>query len=448
MQSTSTDRSITLDLVQRALSVRYESLPPDVRRVARDGLTDWLGCTIAASREAVCDIVTRCALEEGGEPQATLIARGVKASLPQATLVNGTASHALDYDDVNLALPGHVGVALLPGLVALAEHRGATTADFFAAFVAGYETACRIGVMLGPAHYANGFHATATIGSLGAAVACAHLLRLSVEATRHALGIAATQAAGLKAMFGSMAKPLHAGLAAQAGLRAALLAQRGFTSRTDALECSEGFAQVHGTDFNVASALAEPAGGYHLLSNLFKFHASCFSTHATIEAVASLRREHRIEADRVVQIHILAGECCRICNIQHPRDGLEAKFSLRAVAVFALLGMDTSRLETWERVTENEVASTLQRVRVELAPGMGLSESVVTLRLATGEPLQRALDCGSPMRDKAAQSARVAAKFLAITAPVVGAERSQRLLERLRTLTPQEDMRTLMNDCL
>src|SRR5262249_14371887 len=153
----------------------------------------------------------------------------------------GAAAHALDYDDVNVAIPGHPSVAILPGLLALAERQRASGRDVSTAFVAGYETACRIGIALLPGHYHLGFHATGTIGSLGAAAACARLLGLSAMARAAALGIAATQAAGLKAQFGTMCKPFHAGKAAQNGLLAARLAARGFTSRDDILECAQGF---------------------------------------------------------------------------------------------------------------------------------------------------------------------------------------------------------------
>lgn len=439
---------LTARLAEQALRVRHEQLPDDVRRVARDCLTDWLACALAGAREPASRIVAACLLDEGGAPQATLIGTGGKASVAQAALANGTASHALDYDDVNLALPGHVSVAVLPGLVALAEQRQASAADLIAAFVAGYETACRIGALVAPAHYANGFHATATIGSLGAAVACAHLLRLPVPQTCHAIGIAATQAAGLKAMFGSMAKPLHAGHAAQAGLRAALLAQKGFTSRADALECAQGFARAHGADFHTEDALALPAGGYHLLNNLFKFHAACFSTHSTIEAVNALRREHGLTAAAVSQVRVLAGEACAICNVQHPSTALEAKFSLRASAAFALLGIDTSRLETWDRVAEEGVRQVVDRVRVDLVPGRGLSESVVTLRTTAGRTFEKEVQAGIPLADKARQSQRVAAKFLALAVPVLGEARSRRTLDRLQDFEGSAGIAALLREGL
>ena len=172
------------------------------------------------------------------------------------------SAHALDYDDVNLAMPGHPSVAILPGLLALAEQRHSSGRDVITAFVAGYETACRIGSALQPGHYNLGFHATGTVGCFGAAAACARLLGLDAEATAQALGIAGTQAAGLKSQFGTMCKPFHAGKASQNGLLAARLAARGFSSRPDLVECEQGFALTHGPDFSPEAALAAPAGGF------------------------------------------------------------------------------------------------------------------------------------------------------------------------------------------
>jgi 2-methylcitrate dehydratase PrpD len=440
-------QGLTAQLIARVLPLRCDDLPADVRRVARDCLLDWVACTYVGLSESASTLVTQAALEEGAHPRATFIGRDVKGSPLQAALVNGTASHALDYDDVNLAVPGHMSVAIIPALLALAEERGASGAELIAAFVAGYETACRIGKLVEPAHYANGFHATATVGSLGAAIACAHLLQLSPEQAAHAVGVAATQAAGLKAMFGTMAKPLHAGLASQAGLRAALLARNGFTARTDAIECRQGFAQVHGTDFRIDDALAQPEGGYHLLANLFKFHAACYSTHSTIDALADLRRERGLQPGTIESVHVVAGEGCTICNIQSPTTALEAKFSLRAAAAFALLDLDTSSLETWARATDPNVVAVRDRVEVELVPHMNLSEAEVTVRLSDGTQLCRREDSGIPMTDKAAQSTRVEEKYKALVAPVLGQRRSAEVLKLLREIEQQPDCRVLLRLC-
>jgi 2-methylcitrate dehydratase PrpD len=439
--------SLTRFLVEKALGIRHDILPEPVRMVARDCLVDWLACGFAGLGEPVSGIVAATVREEGGNAQATLLGLPGRYTLSQAALVNGTVAHALDYDDVNLSVPGHMSVTILPGLLALAEHRGSPPADVIAAFVAGYELACAVGTLVEPAHYANGFHATATIGCLGAAMACAHLLKLPVVQACHAVGVAATQAAGLKAMFGSMAKPLHAGLASQAGLRAALLAEKGFVSRPDILECEQGFARVHGGDFHLERALARPRAGFHILNNLFKFHAACYSTHSTIEAIAALRYSHTIDVESVSRIEVVAGEGCSVCNIQSPGTAVEAKFSLRAAAAFAMLGVDTSSLQIWARVTDPSVADMLGRVRVDLVPHMSLSDAAVTIVQRDGRRSTLAYDSGEPIADKAAQSAKVLAKFRAISRPVLGDARMEQILSLLASFERQQSVLPLMRLC-
>jgi 2-methylcitrate dehydratase PrpD len=360
-----TGPSITGTLAARAAGLRFASLPEDIVELAQQCLLDWLGVTIAGAGDQAARIVRDEVMSQGGHPQASLIGRPQKVSSHQAALINGVASHALDYDDVNWSLEGHPSVAIIPGLLALAEHRGASGADFITAFLAGYETACRIGKLVSPSHYKRGFHATSTIGSFGAAAACARLLGLDAEQTAIALGIAGTQAAGLKSMFGTMCKPFHAGKAAQNGLLAASLAARGFDSRPDVLECVQGFAQTQSDDYNLEAAIEDPPGGYHLRGNLFKYHAACYMTHSAIECARRLTERFNIapESVREVIVHVdpaLEG----VCNIPEPKTGLEAKFSLRLMTAFALANVDTASIESYSKDNCAGLAWLRDKVRV------------------------------------------------------------------------------------
>src|SRR6266566_2812163 len=274
---------LTRSLAAQASEVAYDALPEAVRALARQCMLDYYGVALAGADDELVTILLAELDEAGGAAQASVI--GHKARLPalSAALVNGAAGHALDYDDVNLAMPGHPSVAILPGLLALAEQRQSSGREVIAAFVAGYETACRTGSALRPGHYDRGFHATGTVGCLGAAAACARLLGLDAEQTAQAIGIAGTQAAGLKSQFGTMCKPFHAGKASQNGLLAARLAARGFSSRPDLVECEQGFALTHGPDFRPEAALTAPPNGFYIFANLFKYHAACYLTHGPIE---------------------------------------------------------------------------------------------------------------------------------------------------------------------
>src|ERR1051326_6860509 len=318
--------TLTRVLAAQASAVTYESLPEPVRELARQCVLDYYGVGLAGADDPLATILLDELAEAGGAAQASIIGRKAKLPALSAALANGAIGHALDYDDVNLAMPGHPSVAILPGLIALAEQRKRTGRDVVAAFVAGYETACRIGMALRPGHYDRGFHATGTIGAFGAAAACAHLLGLDAEATARALGIAGTQAAGLKSQFGTMCKPFHAGKASQSGLLAARLAARGFSSRPDLVECEQGFALTHGPDFKADAALAEPASGFHIFANLFKYHAACYLTHGPIEAAREIRERHGVKPEQIARMTLsLDRSTERVCNIPAPTHGLEAK---------------------------------------------------------------------------------------------------------------------------
>src|SRR5947209_7201378 len=324
------ETNLTQVLASKSATLEYEALPPEAHELARQCVLDYFGVALAGAGDELVRLLLDELAEAGGAPQASIIGHETRLPALSAALVNGAAGHALDYDDVNMAMPGHPSVAILPGLLALAELRGSSGREVITAFVAGYETACRIGAALQPGHYNLGFHATATVGCFGAAAACARLLGLDTAATATALGIAGTQAAGLKSQFGTMCKPFHAGKAAHNGLLAARLAARRFSSRTDIVECVQGFALTHGPDFAPAAALATPEGGFHLLANLFKYHAACYLTHAPIECGRQLREQFGLAPSDIGTISLALNRACdRICNIPAPIDGLQAKFSLR-----------------------------------------------------------------------------------------------------------------------
>ncbi len=437
IRSTGRDAPVTSELAQRAARLTYDALPDHVLQIARQCVLDWLAVTLAGAGEELTRLLRDEAREQGGKPMASLIGHGDKTSTQQAALVNGAASHALDYDDVNLAMSGHPTVPVLPGVLALAEARGASGAELLTAFVAGYETACRAGALVAPGHYARGFHATATVGSLGAAAACARLLGLDADRTAIALGIAGTQAAGLKAQFGTMCKPLHAGKAAQNGLIAATLAARGFSSRPDILECAQGFAATQSADMNPEAALADPPGGWHLRNNLFKYHAACYLTHAPIECAHGLREKHHIDANavRAVTLKLDAG-ASKVCHILAPRTGLEAKFSLRLTTAFALAGRDTAGLATYSEAQANDplLVQLRDKVSVEFQRGWPHTLAEMTVTSADGRSFQARHDSGIPASDLAAQGRRLQAKFMSLAEPVLGRARAEALAAAVEDL--------------
>ncbi|WP_426413366.1 MmgE/PrpD family protein [Bradyrhizobium ganzhouense] len=440
------ESGMTRALAHRIATLRYEDLPADVVAIAKHCILDWVALTVQGAHEPLATILAEQVAAEGGNDSATLIGRSRGASPRQAALVNGAASHALDYDDVNIRMMGHPTAAVLPAALALAESRGASGRDLIAAFVTGYETECEVGELVSPSHYARGFHATGTIGTFGAAAACAHLCRLDPEAVATALGIAGTQAAGLKSMFGTMCKPLHAGKAGESGLLAAELAARGFSSRTDVLECANGFVATHADDGRPVHQFSSSSGKHHIVDNLFKYHACCHQTHAAIEALRALQVEHQFFGSDVVKVTLRhdAGADA-ICNIARPTTGLEIKFSLRMIAALTLAGIDTALVANFDDANARDPALQALRDKVEVtfARDWPLTRSEVTVQLADGRVLTGVHDSGLPEKDLGRQQTRLLAKFRLLVGPVFDLRRADDIAADILSLEQQADLKHL-----
>lgn len=443
-----TGTQVTAALAARAAGLHLDDIDDDARAVARQCLLDWFAVTIAGADEPCVALLTAEAEEQGGNPQSTLIGHGLRLSTRQAALVNGTASHAHDYDDVNMTLSGHATVAVAGGLLALAEKLDASGEDVLTAFVAGYETACRVGALVMPGHYAMGFHSTATAGTFGAAAACGRLLGLDADQMARAFGIAGTMAAGLKSQFGTDCKPFHAGRATESGLMAATMAARGFTSRSDILDCEQGFAATHSKHFNPEAAVGDaPGGGFHVRNNLFKYHAACYLTHAAIESGRQIRAEHAPAADEIAAVSIQVEKGAdRVCNIAEPATGLETKFSLRMTTAFALAGIDTAGMVNYTaaNATDPRLTALRDRVQVDLTSGISATFSDVTVTLKDGTRLQASHDSGIPAADVSMQGQRIGAKFDALAKPVIGDNRAGALRAALENIETAPSIAEIM----
>ncbi|QQS14097.1 MAG: MmgE/PrpD family protein [Rhodospirillales bacterium] len=438
---------VTAALAAKAAGLRYQHLSPEARTVAKQCVLDFLGVSISGMDEPLTGILSEVAGEDGGSARSTVIGRGEHVGIATAALINGAMGHALDYDDVHLGMGGHPTVPVAPAVLALAEARGLSGRDVVTAFVAGLETECRIGRLVGPSHYAAGWHNTGTIGAFGAAAACANLLGLDAERTRHALGIAGTQAAGLKSVFGTMCKPLHAGKAAQNGVQAARWAAKGFTSHPSILDVPQGFLATQSTTPRPAEALAEPEGGFHIPATLFKYHAACYLTHSSIEAVRTLKERFKLTGEEVERVTLRIDEGhLKVCGIPEPRTGLEIKFSLRFTAAMALAGRDTANdsVYTDELANDPALAALRDKVAIETRRHDRHSAAEVVMRLRDGREVSETTDVGEPMADLDAQWHKLAAKFRALVAPVLGAERTERLVAACRDLDSVEDLGAFM----
>lgn len=417
-------QGFTAAVVERAKRIASGELPDNVRTVARQCLLDWFGVTIAGCREPLVHSLIDQAKEEGSTGITTVIGESQKFSARQSALIHGAMGHAIDFDDVNIAGHGHITAATVPAALAIAQARKASGKELLSAFVAGYEASVMVGRYVGRVHYDHGFHATVTVGSFGAAMASALLMKLDDEACARALGIAGTQAAGLKSQFGTMCKPFHAGKANENGVVGAQLAARGFTSRPDILECVQGFAGVLAEGGDEAAGLVPARDGAHVTDNLFKFTAACYSTHGTVALMRQLQREHGFSADQVRRVQLRVEPAAdRICNIPKPRTGLEAKFSLKFNAALALRGIDTADPSNYaDALTEREDLCVLRdRVVVQPMPtGWTVTVTEADIELDDGRILSGRHDTGIPATDLKEQGERLLQKFVALTAPVVG----------------------------
>ncbi|VVN92486.1 MmgE/PrpD family protein [Pseudomonas fluorescens] len=426
------NENITFELASLAVSIRLEEIPPQVLSIARQAVLDWLGVTVAGADDSVTQILAGFMVSQGGHPHCTLIGQVDRLPASAAALVNGTASHALDYDDVNFSVPGHATAPVLAAALALGENIQASGAQLLEAFIAGYEISCRVGQLVAPNHYSKGFHATATMGCFGAAAAASRLLGLDAETTERALGIASTRAAGLKAAFGSSCKALQVGEAARGGLVAAILAQRGVDVSENMIGHRLGFARTHSTDMNVHSALrppryvadfavettdAAPAYVYHLETNLFKYHNSCYETHSAIESVLYLVRTEELKVSDIVEIDICVNpHCDDICNIAWPDTPLQAKFSLKHTVAMALLGKNTADPSAFndQNLGDPQVLALQELACVILDPALRVPETIVRIKLRDGHELERRHDSSRPETDLKAQQDRLTNKFRAL----------------------------------
>lgn len=364
---------------------------------------DWAACGLAGRGEPVSRILHDKGLSEGGAREAGLL-RGGRVPARAAALVNGATSHALDYDDTHFAHIGHPSVAVLPAALALAEREGHSMNNMLEAALFGAEASIRVGLWLGRGHYQIGFHQTATAGAFGATVAAARLLQLDEAKTGHALGLAATKAAGLKSQFGTMGKPLNAGLAAECGVMAADWAAAGLESNPDSLEGVNGFAATH------HGAMDERAFDNLGTDWLFetvshKFHACCHGLHAMLEA---LRCVDEAPGALVVHSH---PRWMTVCNIESPTTGLEAKFSYRMAAAMALSGIDTGAIASFsdDLAKRTDLAALMARITVKTDDSLTETQSRV---LADGREVFH--DLATPM-SLAEREARLRAKAMALT---------------------------------
>ncbi|MDF2837225.1 MAG: protein involved in propionate catabolism [Paenibacillus sp.] len=411
--------SPTRELAERI--VRSEPLKEaKVAEAVRAAMLDWLASAMAAASDPGAAMLLSAlgiGAEGRGAGASSILGFRYRASATDAALVNGYLSHALDYDDVHESVRGHPSAVLLSALLAEAEERGSSGAELIAAYAVGAETMCRLGLALGSRHYEAGWHSTSTLGTLGAAAACARLTGLDVEATIRALGLAATQSGGLRVHFGSAVKPLHAGMAARAGLFAARLAATGFAGAEEPLAGPIGFLSLFGGEGTSPERVVEAWGQPWQIVEpglWFKPYPCCSAAHHAADAALAIRSESGFAAEKVVRAEVVfppGGDAALV--VREPKTGAEGRFSAEYVVAAALadgeLGIDAFSDRPIRGDLARLAAKVSRRYDAELAPAPNAMPkgrfAVLTVELADGTTRTERVDCprGSPGRPLSAE---------------------------------------------
>ena len=397
--------SITEEAANFIENVSFADIPDDAIHIGKRCIVDGLGLYVAGSEEHSLELLIAEAAEMGGREDANLITTGQKVPAPMAARVLGTAGHAHDWDDSQVSTdPAHIYGLLthptIPPLTAsivMAQARGPIAGkDLMLAFQTGFEVECKISEWMLPQHYMSGMHSSGTVGTFGAFAAAAKIIDLKGEKLRHGFGIAASLAAGIRCNFGTMTKPLHVGRAAENGITAALLAERGFTADPEALDGPWGFLAVQGggcspeklsQGFGKTWTIIEPGIS-------IKPYPCGVLTHPTIDLMLRLVTEADVQSYDIESVSVYAGTNI-LKPIRYPiaANHLQAKFSLPAALSMIALARKAGKVEFSDAFVGSEAMQLMQqKIVTELDPeieaqGFDKMRSRIVIRLNNGDEI-------------------------------------------------------------
>jgi len=435
-----------------AASLASTDLPKDARHAAKRAIIDWFSSTIRGGIVAPATMMMDAYADSLGHGKAVLYPSGRTSDARTAALINGAASHTIEFDDIYRDGLYHPGAPVISAALALAQAKGKNGDALIRAVVAGYETSNRLAVAVNPAHYEY-WHTTGSIGAFGAAAAASAVLGLDGDKTAHAMANAGTLAAGLQQAFraDAMAKPLHPGHAAETGVKLALAAEQGVTGALDILEGERGFgaAMCQGDNKNPdwAGAADDLGKSFTIIRTTFKNHAACGHTHAAIDGVLALRAKHNLTPDNVKHIHAASFQkALEICGNDNPRTIFEAKFSLPYVAAMALR-TGRVRMEAFSDalLEDKELRQLINKVEVSVDAELEAQfpkrrAANISIETTDGETFEhyaptRKGDPDNPLTDD-----ELAEKFLELTGSVLGDEGAAALLDALWRLDETADL--------
>jgi 2-methylcitrate dehydratase PrpD len=440
----------------RVAAFQWRDVPAEALHWAKVGILDTVGVTLAGSREQAPRLVAR-SLDLAHGP-SLIFGEARRVGALDAAFVNGTASHALDFDDCNNTLGGHPSAPVLSAMFPLVDELGSNGRDFVLAYIAGFEVETKIALAVNFHHYTKGWHPTATLGTFGAAAACARLMGLDARKTSVALALAASFASGIKANFGTMAKPMHVGHCARSGLLAARLAHSGFTANPEEVfEHEQGFLNVFngpGT-YDARRAVDAWAAPLDIVKPgiAIKQYPCCGSTHPAIDAMLDLVARRPINPDDVARVDAwIHTRRLKHTNRPHPDSPLDAKFSLQYVTARALVDQHVGVADfEGDAYQDARVQALLPRVHVapyddtQFSPDNHFGGAVrVTLRDGTVETarVEHALGRTS---DNPVPPDRLRSKFARCAATVLREDACAPLAEAIERIDTLADVRALTN---
>lgn len=425
-----TSMNTTLNIAKFIVQSKFESIPSVVRHEAARALLNWSACAVGGSTHETVDNAIAAVLPFTGQKQAGVFGRKERMDIQNAALINGISSHVLDFDDTHVKAI-HPSAPVWPALLALAEWKSISGADLVHAYILGVEAECRIGLSVVPEHYDIGWHITGTVGVFGAAAAAGKILSLNEQQMAWALGIAATQSAGLREMFGSMCKCLHPGSAAQNGLRAAFLALNNFTSSEQAIEAKRGWGHVLSTKFDASAITTNLGATYELSKNMYKPFACGLVVHGTIDGCIQLRNEFNLTAEMIERIDLKVGAIVmELTGKTEPTTGLEGKFSVFHVAAVSIIqGAAGEAQFSDECVRDPEIVKLRRKVHAVIDPQLEWAQARITITLKDGRILDRLIlhPLGSlerPMSDQDLET-----KFVDLTAGILSPEKCKEAIQ-------------------
>jgi len=440
---------LTRQLARFIAASRWDDIPRAVRHEGERAILNWLGCALGGCRDEAVERLLAALREFAGKPQATLLGRGERLDALSAACVNAVSSNILDFDDTHLRTVIHPTVPVAAALLALAEYRPLSGAEFLHAFILGTDVECRIGNAVSPEHYEGGWHITATCGVFGAAAAAAKVLALDARQVAWTLGIAATQASGLREVLGSMCKSYNMGHAARSGLTAALLAANDFTSSEHALEAPRGFCNVLASRYDAAELTRDLGSSWELMQNAYKPYPCGVVIHPVLDACLDLRAAHRIDPQGIVGVEVSINPLAQqLCGNRTPRDGLEGKLSVYHSVAVALLDGDAGVQQyTDARVSDARVVAFRDKIAVRSDAVIGKEQARVRITLAGGESFEVFVEHARGSLRRPLSDADLEAKFRGLAAAGLAPPAVEHLIEQCWLLAELPDAGAIARAC-